>query len=62
LTSLMGRAACHTGQAVTWDEMMKSNSQFCDYIDRMELNSPVPAKSNDAGQFTVPVPGKWSEV
>jgi predicted dehydrogenase len=62
LTSLMGRAACHTGQAVTWDEMMKSNFQFCDYIDRMELNSPVPAKSNDAGQFTVPVPGKWSEV
>ena len=24
LTTLMGRAACHTGQEVTWDQMMRS--------------------------------------
>lgn len=60
--SLMGRAACHTGQVVTWDEMMKSNFQFCDYLDTMTADSPPPALAGPDGQFTVPVPGQWKEV
>ncbi len=62
LTTLMGRAACHTGQTVTWEQMMKSNFQFCDYVARLDANSPVPAVPNEDGQFPVPVPGKWKEV
>jgi len=61
-TSLMGRAACHTGQRVTWEQMMNSKFQFCDYIDEMQLNSPVPVEPNENGQFPVPIPGKWTEV
>ncbi len=62
LTSLMGRAACHTGQKVTWDQIMKSNFQFCDYLDDLDFDSPVPVKADENGQFPVPIPGQWKEV
>lgn len=62
LTTLMGRAACHTGQEVTWDQMMASRFQFCDYLDTLSENSPVPVKANAEGQFPVPVAGVWQEV
>jgi len=62
LTSLMGRAACHTGQIVTWDQIMKSNFQFCDYLDKLDYDSPPPVKADKNGRFPVPIPGKWKEL
>ncbi len=62
MAALMGRAACHTGQTITWDEMMQSDFQFCDDVDRLNYDSPVPILPDANGQFPVPVPGKWREV
>ena len=62
LTSLMGRAACHTGQTVTWDQMMKSKFQFCDYLGDLNYDSPAPVKADENGQFPVPIPGQWKEL
>ncbi len=62
LASLMGRAACHTGKRVTWDDMMKSRYQFCDYLEKLTDNSPVPVKADENGQFPYPIPGKWTEI
>ncbi|MBN2132383.1 MAG: twin-arginine translocation signal domain-containing protein [Sedimentisphaerales bacterium] len=62
LTSLMGRAACHIGQKVTWEQMMNSRFQFCDYLDKMDYDSPAPVQANEEGQFPVPTPGKWTEI
>jgi predicted dehydrogenase len=62
LTSLMGRAACHTGQTVTWDQIMKSKFQFCDYLDDLDYDSPAPVKADEDGRFPVPIPGQWKEV
>lgn len=62
LAALMGRAACHTGQPVTWDEIMASEFQFCDYLDTLAYDSPPPVKMGEDGRFPVPVPGKWKEV
>ena len=62
LATLMGRAACHTGQTVTWDEMMKSNFKFCPDVDSLNYDSPVPVKADENGQFPVPIPGQWTEV
>ena len=62
LTSLMGRAACHTGQEVTWDQIMASKFQFCDYLDDLHFDSPPPVKADANGQFPFPIPGKWTEV
>jgi len=62
LTSLMGRAACHTGQTVTWDDMMNSRFQFCDYLDDLNYDSLPPVKADEDGWFPVPIPGQWKEV
>ena len=62
LAALMGRAACHIGQTVTWDEIMGSNFQFCDNLDTLTENSPPPVKADANGQFPVPVPGQWKEI
>ena len=62
LATLMGRAACHTGQKVTWDEIMKSNFQFCDYLDKLSADSPAPVRADGDGQFPVPIPGQWKEI
>jgi predicted dehydrogenase len=61
LTTLMGRAACHTGQTVTWEEMMKSQFRFADY-DQLRADQPAPVKADENGQFSVPIPGHWTEV
>jgi hypothetical protein len=62
LAALMGRAACHTGQTVTWDEMMKSKFQFCDYLDTLNADCPPPVIADQNGQFPLPIPGQWKEV
>jgi len=62
LTTLMGRAACHTGQAVTWDQMMKSTFQFCKDLDTLSAESPAPVQADKNGQFPVPIPGPWREI
>jgi predicted dehydrogenase len=62
LTSLMGRAACHTGQEVTWEQMMASNFQFCDYLDDLDYVSAAPVKADENGQFPVPIAGQWNEL
>ncbi|NLS91477.1 MAG: Gfo/Idh/MocA family oxidoreductase [Planctomycetaceae bacterium] len=60
--SLMGRAACHTGQEVTWDQVTSSDFQFCQYLDDLQTDSEVPVKADENGQFPVPVPGRWTEL
>jgi predicted dehydrogenase len=62
LTSLMGRAACHTGQTVTREQIMNSNFQFCDYLDDLSYDSPAPVRADENGRFPVPIPGQWKEI
>ncbi len=62
LTSLMGRAACHTGQTVTWEQIMKSDFQFCNYLDDLSFDSPAPVRADENGRFPIPIPGQWKEV
>ena len=41
LTDMMGRAAVHMGQIITWDEMLNSNFQFCPNIDTHDREQPA---------------------
>jgi len=62
LTDIMGRAAIHSGQVITWDQAMASNFQFCPNIDTMDENTPPPVQPGPDGHYPVPVPGQWSEI
>ncbi len=60
--SLMGRAAAHYNRVVTWDEVVNSEFQFCDYLDELNYDSPAPVLANDDGYFPAPVAGDWTEL
>ena len=62
LASLMGRAAAHLNQVITWEDVMKSRFQFCDYLDDLDYDSPVPVKADAEGQFPLPLPQGWTEL
>jgi hypothetical protein len=53
---------CCAGETVTWDDMRASRLQFCDYLNKLDENSPVPVKTDADGRFPVPVPGEVKEV
>jgi len=61
LTSIMGRAAIHTGRVITWDEMLASNFKFCPNVD-FTADSPSPVRADAQGRYPVPIPGQWKEV
>ena len=60
--SLMARAAAHTNQIVTWDDVTSSQFQFCDYLDQLSYDSPPPIKADENGYFPIPHAGKWQEL
>ena len=62
LADMMGRAAMHTGQLVTWDQAMASDFQWCPNIDTMDENTEPPVKADEKGFYPVPVPGAWKEL
>ncbi len=60
--SLMGRAAAHYNRLVTWDEVVNSQFQFCDYLDELSYDSPAPVEADEDGFFPSPVAGEWKEL
>jgi hypothetical protein len=59
---MMGRAAVHSGQVITWEQAMKSDFQFCPDIDKLSETSPPPVKADARGRYPVPIPGQWREI
>jgi len=62
LASIMGRAAIHSGQIITWDEMLASDFTFCDNVAEFTPDTPAPAQADDQGRYPVAIPGNWSEI
>ena len=62
LVDMMGRAAVHSGNIVTLDDVMKSEFQFCPGIDHMDYDTPPPVQADPQGRYPVPIPGIWTEV
>jgi predicted dehydrogenase len=61
IAALMGRAACHTGAYITWDQMMKSEFQFVDDVDNLTFDTPAPVHSGPDGIYPAPQPGITKE-
>lgn len=57
LVTSMGRMACHTGQLITWDDILNSDHEFAPMIDQLTLGGPSPLVADANGKYPVPQPG-----
>lgn len=63
LATLMGRAAAHTGQMVTWDEVLHSDFQYVADVGGMTFDTPAPIQTDAAtGIYPAPMPGITQEL
>jgi predicted dehydrogenase len=60
--SLMGRAAAHTNNIVSWDQVTSSEFQFCEYLDDLTYHSPPPVEADEQGYFPAPDADQWKEL
>ena len=57
LVTSMGRMAAHTGQVVTFDEMLNCEHEFAPDVDKLTIDSPAPLQADPDGKYPVPKPG-----
>jgi len=57
LVSSMGRMAAHTGQEITYEQMLNCPHEFAPNVDKLTLDSPPPLVSGPDGKYPVPQPG-----
>ena len=53
----MGRMAAHTGQEITYDDMLNHKHEYAPGIDKWTMDSPPPVASDADGKYPVPMPG-----
>lgn len=53
----MGRMAAHTGQEITYDEMLNHPHEYAPDIDKWTMDSPPPVLADAQGLYPVPMPG-----
>ncbi|MBN2593294.1 MAG: Gfo/Idh/MocA family oxidoreductase [Sedimentisphaerales bacterium] len=61
VAALMGRMATHTGQYLTWDQVLKSDFQFVKDIDGMTFETEAPIHAGPGGIYPAPQPGITKE-
>ena len=57
LVTSMGRLAAHTGQRVTYEQMLNHEHEFAPNVDKLAFNSPAPVLLGADGKYPVPEPG-----
>ncbi len=58
LVTSMGRMAAHTGQEITFDDMMNSPHEFAPDADKFTKDSPAPVQADANGRYPIPEPGR----
>ena len=58
LVTSMGRVAAHTGQEITFEDMLNSDHEFAPGIDQITKDSPAPLQPDEKGMYPRPEPGK----
>ena len=57
LVSSLGRKAAHTGQEITFDEMLNSEQEYAPDADKFTADSPAPVQADADGNYPIPLPG-----
>ena len=54
----MGRMAAHTGQEITFEEMLNCEHEMAPGLDTLTSTSPAPVQPDADGRYPVPQPGR----
>jgi predicted dehydrogenase len=57
LVTSMGRMAAHTGQEITYEQMLNCEHEFAPGLDKLTMTSEAPLKAGPDGTYPVPQPG-----
>lgn len=57
LVSSMGRMAAHTGQEITFEQMLECEHEFAPDVDKLTADGPAPVQADENGRYPVPQPG-----
>ena len=57
LVTSMGRMAAHTGQVITYEDMLACDHEFAPNVDKLTPDSPAPLQAGPDGKYPVPEPG-----
>ncbi|MCL4781970.1 MAG: Gfo/Idh/MocA family oxidoreductase [Bryobacterales bacterium] len=57
MVASMGRMAAHTGQIVTFDQMLNCPHEFAPNVDKLTMDGPAPLQLGPDGRYPVPEPG-----
>ena len=57
LVTSLGRMAAHTGQEVTYEQILNSDHEMAPGLDKLTMDSPAPLRSNSEGRYPIPEPG-----
>jgi predicted dehydrogenase len=57
LVTSMGRMAAHTGQEITFEDMLNCEHEMAPGLDKLTEDSPAPLKPDAQGRYPVPMPG-----
>ena len=57
LVTAMGRMAAHTGQEITFDQILNLEHEFAPNVDKLAMDSPAPLQLGSDGKYPIPQPG-----
>ena len=57
LVTAMGRMACHTGQEISYENMLACEHEFAPTVDQLTMDSPAPLQLLPYGKYAIPLPG-----
>jgi predicted dehydrogenase len=57
LVTSMGRMAAHTGQVITYDQILNCKHEFAPNVDKLTMDGPAPLLADAQGKYPVPQPG-----
>ncbi len=57
LVTSMGRMAAHTGQIITYDQILNCAHEFAPHVNKLTKDGPAPLVADAKGKYPVPQPG-----
>ncbi len=61
LVVIMGRRAVHTGQVVTFEQILNDSLSFAPDVDKFTLETPAPVQLGQDNKYPLPQPGRFKD-